>query len=201
MERTNKTDKKSIKIFTVPNILSMVRLCLIPLLVWLYCFEKNYSAAGIVLIISGATDIVDGFIARHFNTVSDLGKILDPIADKFTQAAILICLVIRFPLMLLPLILLAAKESFMAIIGFIVIRKTGIVTGAFWHGKVATVLLYAMMTLHIFWTKIDPTVSVISIILTCAMIITSFILYGTKYIQILKNTKNVKEDQTSEASA
>lgn len=72
------------QILTIPNLLSIVRLCLIPLIIWLYCVKKDYTLAVIVILISGATDIVDGFIARHFNMVSDFGKILDPVADKLT---------------------------------------------------------------------------------------------------------------------
>ena len=88
------------KILTIPNLLSLFRLCLIPVFMWLYCVEKNYLWTGIILIISGLTDTVDGFVARHFNMISDLGKILDPVADKLTQAAMLFCLLTRFPLMI-----------------------------------------------------------------------------------------------------
>ena len=80
------------EILTVPNLLSMLRLCMIPLFVWLYCAKEAFGATALVLVLSGITDIVDGFIARRFHMVSDFGKILDPIADKLTQAAMLLCL-------------------------------------------------------------------------------------------------------------
>ena len=86
------------KIITIPNILSFFRLCLIPVIIWLYTVEKNDAAAGAVLILSGATDVADGFIARHFHMISDLGKVLDPIADKLTQAAMLFSLCTRLSL-------------------------------------------------------------------------------------------------------
>ena len=73
------------KILTVPNVLSAFRLLLVPALAWLYLVRKDYSATAWVLLLSGATDIADGFIARRFGMVSDLGKALDPIADKLTQ--------------------------------------------------------------------------------------------------------------------
>ena len=103
---TNNTNSTQKKIVTIPNILSFFRLCLIPVIIWLYIGEKNYLWAGIVLILSGATDLADGFIARHFHMISDLGKVLDPVADKLTQAAMLFCLCTRFPLMILPLVLM-----------------------------------------------------------------------------------------------
>ena len=84
------------KILTVPNVLSAFRLLLVPALAWLYLVRKDYSATAWVLLLSGATDIADGFIARRFGMVSDLGKALDPIADKLTQIVMLACLLTRF---------------------------------------------------------------------------------------------------------
>ena len=82
-------------ILTIPNLLSLLRLLMIPVIVWLYVKEKNYYAATGMVILSGATDIADGIIARKCNMVSDFGKILDPIADKLTQAALIICLSLK----------------------------------------------------------------------------------------------------------
>ena len=98
-------DKYKKKIITIPNILSFIRLCLIPIIVWLYIGKQDHIMAGVFVIISGITDIVDGFIARTFNMISDVGKVLDPIADKATQTVVVILLVTRFPLMLIPLII------------------------------------------------------------------------------------------------
>ena len=130
------------KIITIPNILSFFRICLIPVIVWLYTVEHNYVWTGYVLILSGVADITDGFIARHFHMVSNLGKILDPIADKLTQGIVLLCLVLRFPQMIVPFILMIAKEIYMSVSGILVIKRKGIVCGAEWHGKAATCFLY-----------------------------------------------------------
>ena len=146
--------------------------------------------AGSVLIISGLTDIVDGFIARKFNMVSDLGKILDPIADKLTQAAMLLCLLLRFPLLWILLVLVLVKEIFMCITGLMVIKKTGSVYGAKWHGKVATCLLYATMILHVFWNEITPVVSIVSTLACAVMIVISFILYSIQNIKKLKSRES-----------
>ena len=88
---SDKTPKN--RILTIPNILSFVRIGLITFIMWLYLAKERYEAALFVLIASGLTDIVDGFIARRFNMISDFGKIIDPIADKLTQASVLFCLV------------------------------------------------------------------------------------------------------------
>ena len=180
MQEKNTESKYKNKIVTIPNILSLVRLCLIPLILWLYLGAQNYIAAGITLLFSGLTDIVDGYIARTYNMISDVGKVLDPVADKATQGVMLLCLCISFPLMWIAIGLLIVKESFMAISGYVVIKKTGIVLGADWHGKAATVLVTACMALHLFWHDIDPTVSLITIVVSAAMIALSLILYAVR---------------------
>lgn len=123
------------KVFTIPNILSFFRLILIPVLIWSYVVKKNYAATGWILLLSGLTDIADGFIARRFHMISNLGKILDPVADKLTQATMLFCLFTRFPHMILPLVLMAFKELYMAVSSCLIMKKTGKVTGADWHGN------------------------------------------------------------------
>ena len=130
------------RIITVPNLLSFFRLCLIPVIIWSYCVKKNLLLAGEILLLSGLTDLADGYIARRFHRISNLGKILDPVADKPTQTAMLICLFTRFPHMLLLIVIMAGKELYMVVSGCLVIRKTGKVHGADWHGKIVTFLLY-----------------------------------------------------------
>lgn len=176
------------RIFTIPNLLSFFRLCLIPAFMWLYCVEKNYLWTGIILILSGLTDTVDGIIARKFNMISDLGKVLDPIADKLTQAAMLFCLLTRFPLMIAPLALMVVKEFFMGVTGLLVIQKTGKVFGADWHGKVNTWLLYAMMILHVFWYDIPDIVSKVLIGVCVVMMLISLLLYGRNNMKALRET-------------
>lgn len=183
------------KVFTIPNILSFVRLGMIPIIIWLYCFEKNYALSTLFVVLSGATDIVDGFIARHFNMVSDFGKALDPIADKLTQIAVLFCLVTRYIYMLIPLSLLIIKELFSGIVVLIQIKKTKSVHGAVWHGKLNTVLLYAMMLLHIIWYNIPAVVSNISVLICMGVMIMSAVLYGIQNItRILKNGQKAEEN-------
>ena len=178
--------ESSNRIVTIPNLLSFFRLCLIPAFVWMYCVEKEYIWTGILLLVSGATDTVDGLIARRFHMTSDLGKILDPVADKLTQAVMLFCLVTRFPFLLLLLALMIVKECFMAVTGYLVIRRTGSVFGASWHGKVVTWLLYGVMILHVFWYRIPVSVSEILTGICMMMMAISLYLYGRKNLKVLK---------------
>lgn len=169
-------EKKS-RVLTVPNLLSAFRLLLVPVIVWLYCGEENYPLTACALLLSGATDIADGFIARRFHMVSDLGKVLDPVADKLTQAAALACLLTRFPAVWWLLGVLMGKEIIMASMGIFVIRRTGVVHGAEWHGKLATCLIYAAIFLHIVWYYIPTAASWTLVAAGVAGILLSLVLY------------------------
>ncbi len=169
-------EKKS-RVLTVPNLLSAFRLLLVPVIVWLYCGEENYPLTACALLLSGATDIADGFIARRFHMVSDLGKVLDPVADKLTQAAALACLLTRFPAVWWLLGVLMGKEIIMASMGIFVIRRTGVVHGAEWHGKLATCLIYAAIFLHIVWYDIPTAASWTLVAAGVAGILLSLVLY------------------------
>ena len=173
-------------ILTIPNLLSLLRLMMIPLFVWLYLHGHDGWTAA-VLLLSGATDVVDGYIARHYNQVSDFGKAFDPVADKLTQASMLLCLTTRHPAMLVPLILLVIKEIFAAVFGIIVIRRTGEVKGAEWHGKAATMLLYGMMILHVLWKDIPMWVSNTFNISCVAMMLLSLVLYARRNWQAIRS--------------
>lgn len=166
-------------------MLSLLRILLIPLMIWLYCVKGAYILTCTVLTLSGITDIIDGIIARKFNMISDFGKVFDPIADKLTQLTVLVCLVIQFKLMLFPAVLLVLKELSDLLTGFLTFRKTGKVLGAEWHGKVTTILLYLMMFIHIVWADIPPLTSSISVLVCIFMIVLSAVLYGIRNIKLL----------------
>lgn len=180
------------RIVTIPNILSAFRICLIPVFVWLYLIRENYTGTVCVLVLSGMTDMADGFIARRFQMVSNVGKVLDPIADKLTQAVMLFCLFTRFPMMLVPLILMAAKELFMGTTGILIIKKTGNVPGALWHGKAATCVLYGVIILHVFWHDIPASASLFSIAACSIMVAVSFGLYGVRNVNMIKQVSDKK---------
>ena len=177
------------KIITIPNLLSFFRLLLIPVIVWLYVVKRNPLLACIILVLSGVTDVVDGIIARRCHMVSDFGKTFDPIADKLTQIAMLFCLVTRFKWMLLPLCVMIVKELTAGILGLVVIRKTGNVDGAVWHGKATTVSLYCMMVIHLVWYNIPGVVSGILIGSSTALALLSAFMYTRQNIKKCKTGK------------
>jgi cardiolipin synthase len=177
------------KVVTLPNVLSLFRIILIPFIIWAYCVLHSPNVTAMLVVLSGLTDVVDGFIARHFHMISNVGKALDPIADKLTQIAMLFCLWTRFPLILLPLIIILVKEISSFVLRAVVIRKTGEVDGAVWHGKVNTVILYAVMFLHIVWYGIPTELSAVCILLSCAMMLLSYVLYSIDGIMQLVRLK------------
>lgn len=177
---------KTNQILTIPNLLSLLRLAMIPLLVWMYLKKQYYGWTAFILVLSAATDIVDGIVARKFNMVSDFGKALDPIADKLTQIAMLFCLVSRFSNLLILLVLLIVKEIISGIMSLMAIRKTGKVYGADWHGKVTTVLLYSIMGLHILWYNIPYVVSNVLILLCTVMMLYSMCQYWRRNWKMIR---------------
>jgi|GEM_PF-117984 len=173
-------------IFTIPNLLSFLRILLIPVIIYLYCAAQDYPAAVLMLLVSSATDVADGIIARKFNMISDLGKVLDPIADKLTQGAIMICLVSRYPFILWLIILFAAKELTMFFMGYLTLKYAHSVNSAEWFGKACTVIIVTSMAVLILFPQIElPWVKGI-IALDAAAVVISLILYVRFYISIWK---------------
>lgn len=181
--------KKMGSFITVPNFLSLFRLVLILVFVQTYAVKNQPIWGCGVLVLSGITDILDGYIARSCNMVSDLGKILDPVADKLTQLVTLICLVRRFPVMLLPLGIMLVKELVGAFLFFAAIKQSGQIQSSHWHGKLNTVLLYAMLMLHLVWSDIPALVSAVSVGLSIAMMLFSAALYALGNLNILRKRK------------
>ena len=138
------------KIFNLPNLLSAVRILLAPLFVVCYFsthIQNHVSWAIAILVLSGLTDVADGIIARRFNMITELGQVLDPIADKLTQSCVMVSLAITHPQFVFLFILLAAKELSM-LLGLVRLMKSKKKPpAARWWGKMSTVVLFCVMGL------------------------------------------------------
>lgn len=179
------------KIFTIPNVLSFIRMLLIPVFVLCYVYEE-YIASFITISVSALTDVVDGFIARKFNMVSAFGKALDPVADKLTQMAVLVCLCFSYQFIVVPLAFLIVKEVTVGVLSLKVIEKTGTTYSADWYGKVCTVMIYIYAVAHILWTEIPVYVSIVLTCLCVAFMVFAFVMY------VIRNSKVIKEYTCSE---
>lgn len=156
------------EIFTIPNLLSLFRLLLIPVYVTIYLNAKDavdyYLAAGI-LAVSCLTDLIDGKIARHFNMISSLGKVLDPLADKATQFTLIICLTMKYKVLWFMVGLFVIKESFQLIAGGIRLRKHKMLKGALISGKICTTILFLSLIVMVML----PTLSERIVNIICAV--------------------------------
>ena len=150
----------------VPNILTILRFLFIPVILY-YIFMGDYLSAFIFFTISGITDILDGFIARKFNLISNFGKLMDPLADKLTQISVLASLVIVKIIPIWILVIVMLKEFIMVIGASFLYSK--------WYGKLATVLFYLAIVISLitrqfeltgFWVNLDMVLYCVAIVMT-----------------------------------
>lgn len=174
--------------FSIPNILSYFRLLLIPLFIELYV-QEDFTEALITLAASGLSDILDGRIARKYDMVTDLGKVLDPVADKLTQCAMMLCVAMRYPAMWWLLGLHVVKELIMLVMGWYVLKRTDTVNSAIWAGKLCTGVIYAVMMLHVILPHLPQPVSVVCTVVCAGLIVLSLIVYTARYVKILGGKK------------
>lgn len=174
---------------TLPNVLTYARIALIPLIVWAYCGLHAYRAAAVLIVVSGLTDFLDGFLARHYHMITDFGKIMDPIADKLTQITVVAALGSRYPKMLYLAGMLVFKELLIGVMGLFVLKKTNYVEGAKWYGKVATILFYLDITLLIALPKLPQAVADTLILVSAIGMGAALVLYVARYSLILLHLK------------
>lgn len=169
------------QVLTIPNALSLVRLALIPFIIWMYAQERYYVSVGLV-VASAVTDILDGIIARKLNMISDLGKLLDPVCDKLTHAALLVCLMTTHRHIWILFVILAVKELVTLAMGVMSFRKTDAVYSAKWYGKMCTVVFEgSMIGLMLFPNASEDTVHLVMLVCACVLLF-SFVRYSMFYL-------------------
>lgn len=186
-------------ILTIPNLLSLFRLVLIPIYIVIYLNAKDatdYYIAGGILAVSCLTDAIDGKIARHFNMISTLGKILDPLADKVTQLTLVLCLAIRHPVLWLLVSLFVVKESFQLIAGFLTLRRGKMLSRALLAGKISTTVLFVSLILLVLMPNLSPTALLIITLLDCAVLVIAFISYAKTYYTHSPIIQELESDET-----
>lgn len=140
----------------VPNLLTMLRFLLIPIIVG-YLNEGNYILAFVFLTVSGLTDVLDGFIARKFNFITNFGKLIDPLADKATQISVLTVLTIQNVIPIWILVIVLLKECIM-IAGASFLYGKELVVSSKWYGKLSTVLFYVAIVSSFFIKQFNLTI-------------------------------------------
>ena len=194
---------------TIPNLLAVIRIILIPVFLVLF-LKGSYLAAVIVLGISGLTDLFDGKIARAFNQVSNLGKLLDPIADKLTQITLAIAYFFYFHASDDALLRGASwlfwafvlKELLMLIGGVLLLTHDITPQAAIMYGKVATVAYYVVMILLLLfspgfgvfhnWFTLPSVAIIILVLISVVLTIIAFFAYAPDAVRQLRAKKNVQ---------
>ena len=146
------------EILTIPNLLSLLRLAMIPVYVVIYLNATeiwHYYLSAAILALSCLTDMADGIIARRFNMITKLGRLLDPVADKATQFALILCLASRYWLMYLLIALFVIKEGFQLVAVGLNLRKNKMLDGALLSGKVCTTVMFSTMILMVMLPGLD----------------------------------------------
>ncbi len=141
----------------IPNYLTIIRLILVPIIFALILYE-HYTIAIIVYIIANLTDVLDGFIARKFNLISDFGKLMDPLADKITQVGTILALILKRIIPFWILIIISLKEITMIVVASVLFKKKIVTVHSKWYGKAATVLLF----IAIVFTLLSEKITVLS---------------------------------------
>lgn len=174
------------EIWTIPNLLSLFRLLLIPVYVTIYLNAKetsNYYLAAMILAVSCLTDLIDGKIARHYNMISTVGKILDPLADKLTQFALILCLSMKYAILWYLVGLFVVKESFQLIAGGINLKRGRVLKGALMSGKICTTVLFISLILMVMLPELTESQVKVIFFVDMAFMLLAFGDYFFTYIR------------------
>lgn len=186
------------EVFTIPNLLSMFRLILIPVYIIIYLRAqdtKDYYIAGGILAVSCLTDLIDGQIARRFNMITNLGKFLDPLADKLTQFALILCLALRYNFLWFVVGLFFVKESFQLIAGaYRVLKKKTMLKGALFSGKICTTVLFISLIILVLFPAIPRIAVEIIAVVDSVFLLIAFIDYLIAYIARASKFQSIDAD-------
>ncbi len=185
------------EILTIPNLLSLFRLLLIPVYAYIYLNateDYQYLIAGTIMAVSCLTDMIDGKIARHFDMISTVGKILDPLADKITQFALTLCLSLKYPILRQVLILFVVKELFQLVAGIINLRRGKMLPGALMAGKICTTILFVSLIALVLFPKMDTRLIDAIALTDTVFLCISFVSYILAYVGKNRKVEDLKQE-------
>jgi len=157
----------------VPNILTIIIIFLIPFII-ISIVRDDYIVALVFFIISGLTDVLDGYIARKCNYITDFGRLIDPLADKLTQISTLIAIVAKGLIPNWILIVILLKEVIMVCGASFLYGKSTVVSSK-WFGKLSTVVLYIAIffSMSIRQFNLPPIWETINFYIYCFAVVTT----------------------------
>lgn len=170
----------------LPNILTIIRFIIVPFMAY-FLINENFTIAILLYVLASATDVLDGFIARKFNQITDLGKFLDPFADKLLQFSALVGLWIVNLIPLWIVIIFFIKEISMGL-GAIRLLRKHIIIQSKWFGKLSTIFFFLAIIASMLSSEITVLTNYILplFILALMSLLFAFIMYLSSYIQETK---------------
>lgn len=182
----------------LPNILSFTRIIIIIPFV-LYFLNDDYLLSAAMLALSGLSDMLDGVIARKLNQVTQLGKILDPVADKLTLTAVVICMGIKFPEIFILVVILSVKDLSMLLAGSYLLKKGIEPPAAKWYGKLATVFFYVsviiIVALKAIYGIADPRISISLLTATALLMLFALFRYFRIFLRLIEENNEKEKGQ------
>ena len=187
-------------VWTIPNILTMFRLVLIPVFVWFFCLahpsgqcvRKDWLMASLaVFVVASLTDMLDGYLARKLNQITDFGKLFDPLADKLMVLTAMVCQAVAGVFPWAAIIIVAAKELYMVLGGMFMLKR-GVVVYSNIYGKAAQVCFIASLVLSFFHVPLEEWGTRLDLILlwiTVGLAILAMVVYAAEYLRSLKKPK------------
>ena len=149
--------ERCLRFYTIPNLISMFRILLIIPIAY-FVWHDNLKVVFILILIGVVTDYMDGIIARHFNQISDWGKLLDPLADKLAIGTLLIILHLKQEVPLWLVIVVVGRDLAILIAGLFLAKKYRLITTSNFIGKCTANVLTAMVISYIFDIDILQTI-------------------------------------------
>ncbi len=187
-------ESASDQILTIPNLLSFFRIALAILFCFLFDSEKTLSdnwPAFVVLGLNALSDCLDGKLARALNQVSELGKVLDPVADYLTKFALILCFVRKYPALIGFMLLFLARVFIVAYFGWRTVRQVGKNQGAILVGKADTVVFYVVMLALVVFPDMPVSLAYALIGISAVMMLLAILLY-------LRHFRQLRADAASE---
>jgi CDP-diacylglycerol--glycerol-3-phosphate 3-phosphatidyltransferase len=190
-----KIQKLFTNVWNIPNVLTMIRLILIPVFVVLF-FNNQKMAALAVFCIASFTDFLDGFLARKLNQITDFGKLFDPLADKLMVLTVMMCQTFWGPLPWAAVLIVALKELVMVLGGMFMLSKNVVVYSNIW-GKAAQVGFIASLILSFFHDKFEAgnimlwgmTPDILLLWITVALAVIAMVVYGVQAVKTIRKNK------------
>ena len=181
----------------VPNILSSVRICLVPVFVVAYFSQSGHvkTYAAVVYAAASITDFLDGFIARRYSIISNLGKILDPVGDKLMTLAVLTCITVDNVIPVWAVLAVLCKEALMLVGGVVLRRKKGgEIPSSNIIGKTSTVVFFVVCVTLMLFRQIPENVAKIMISAAIVLMLVALASYLKTFIRAMKGADGLERD-------